>query len=258
MHKQIFLLAWLLLLSGCASNPNSYSRPKPQKNLDAYTAKAVDTHIQLAVGYLQRGLVEVALEKIETALRFDNNSGDAHTVAGAINEQIGRHDQARYHYQRAIKLDPEDGGILNNYGQFLCKSGDIDAAEEHFQLAVKDPFYATPAAAIGNACSCLANFGQGARAEQYCRDAIDLDPRVPDPYYHLARGFYQQNQYMKARAFLQRYGSVGPDTAESLSLCVQIEAKLGARDLASSCRKRLLKYFPKSQQARQLVVEASR
>ena len=63
---------------------------------------------------------------------------------------------------------------------------------------------------------------------------------------------------MKARAFLQRYGSVGPITPESLGLCVQIEVKLEAQDLVSSCRNQLFKNFPQSLQARELEKEASK
>lgn len=241
-----------MLLSGCVSSSGQHGGRDSRKTAEDRTAKAVDTHIQLAVGYLQRGQYEVALEKIEVALEINSKSGDAHTVAGTINEQIGRYEEADHHYRLAAKLEPENGGILNNYGQFLCRNEKVAEAEKYFKRAVEDPFYKTPAAALGNACSCLVTVGQVERAEQYCRSAIEQDAQAPEPYYHLAQVFYQLKQYMKARAFLQRYASVGPNTAESLMLCVQIEGELAAEDLASSCRDRLLKGFPKSSQAREL------
>jgi type IV pilus assembly protein PilF len=255
---QLWLLALVVMLAGCASNSESYPTRDSKDIAAEETAKAVDTHVQLAVGYLQRGQLEIALEKIETALKFDSKSGDAHTVAGAINERIGRYDEADRHYYRAVKLEPKNGGVLNNYGQFLCKSGETDKAETYFQRAVEDPFYTTPGVAMGNACSCFVNAGMGQRAEPFCRDAIKHNANTPDPYFHLARVFYQQQEFMKARAFLQRYDAVGDNTPETLLLCVQIEHQLDAQDLALSCRDKLLNGFPKSEQARQLTKEASR
>jgi len=256
--RQLFFLSCIILMSACASSSSQPDNRNQKVIEEERTAKAVDTHVQLAVGYLQRGQFEIALEKIEIALEHDPKSADAHTVAGAVNERIGRYDQADYHYHRAVKLKPNGGGVLNNYGQFLCKSEKVEEAEEYFRRAVDDPFYKNPATALGNACSCLVNSGQMQRAERYCRDAIERDAQAPDSYYHLARVFYQLEQYMKARAFLQRYDSVGPNTPESLMLCVRIETKLEALDLASSCRDRLLKGFPRSLQARELEQEASR
>jgi type IV pilus assembly protein PilF len=254
------LISVVTLAGGCVSTIDRTQRTTrdPADSAQAGKNKAVDTHIQLSVGYLERGQYEVALEKIETALQFNPNSGDAHTVAGAVNEAIGRYEQANYHYTRAAKLEPDDGGVLNNYGQFLCKSGKPAEAETYFRKAIEDPFYKTPSTALGNACTCFANSGDNERAEPFCRDAIERDSQVPDPYFHLAAIYYQQGQDMKARAFLQRYESVGVDTAESLLLCVQIETRLKADDLAISCRKRLIDDFPQSQQAQELIREATR
>ncbi len=61
---------------------------------------------------------------------------------------------------------------------------------------------------------------------------------------------YQMNNYLQARAFLQRYGSVGAWDANSLLLGYRIESKLGDTKSANRYRQELLERFPDSSQAR--------
>jgi len=60
---------------------------------------------------------------------------------------------------------------------------------------------------------------------------------------------YQTGNYLRARAFLQRYGSVGVWDENSLLLGYRIESKLGDVESADRYRLELLKRFPGSSQA---------
>jgi type IV pilus assembly protein PilF len=55
---------------------------------------------------------------------------------------------------------------------------------------------------------------------------------------------------MRARAFLQRFGSVGAWDEDSLLLGYRIESKLGDAKSANRYRLELLSLFPESSQAR--------
>jgi Tfp pilus assembly protein PilF len=54
---------------------------------------------------------------------------------------------------------------------------------------------------------------------------------------------------MMARAYIQRYHSVAPATAESLWIQVQAEKALGARDQYLKYARQLVKEFPDSDEA---------
>ena len=58
--------------------------------------------------------------------------------------------------------------------------------------------------------------------------------------------------YFKARAFMQRFESVGKPRPESLMLGRSIELRLGNGSAASDYTRRLLQSFPESQQAHEL------
>jgi len=240
--KQMLLLLVIVALVGCASSGSGgQGRSRgSQSAQEAKQAKAANINVELAIGYLQEGRVELALEKVERALDQNPRSAPAHSVAGVIKERVGRMDEARTHYERSVRLDPDNGDLLNNYGQFLCKMGDYDEAVDNFARAIEQPFYETPQVALGNACFCQYKAGELANAEAFCRQAIDADPRYGDAYYLLSR------------AFLQRYQAIGPDTPATLSLCVKIERAMNDREAANDCQQTLKRNYPDSPEAREL------
>ena len=65
----------------------------------------------------------------------------------------------------------------------------------------------------------------------------------------MAEVSYQKKSYLRARAFLQRYESVGPDTEESLYLGFLVESALGDSRAAAQYRDKLYEEFPGSVQA---------
>ncbi|MDH3379737.1 MAG: type IV pilus biogenesis/stability protein PilW, partial [Gammaproteobacteria bacterium] len=70
--------------------------------------------------------------------------------------------------------------------------------------------------------------------------------------YLMAQLKYREQNYMSARAHLQRYFDSGALNSQSLFLAVQVERNLGARDLESSYAKQLRLQYPKSQEAKEL------
>ncbi len=252
--RGIFLtgLVIVVLCAGCASS--SSSSREPQR--DTRAQELAQVNIRLAAGYLEKGRLELALEKINTALRLDPKSATGHTVAGIIHEQIGQAEMARKSYRRAASLAPDDGNVLNNYGQFLCKNGQIEEAIEKFDKAVSQPFYHTPHVAMTNACACLEMDGRIERAEQYCRKALESNAEYPDTLFRLSRIMHTAGEDFKARAFLQRFESVAQHTPDTLQLCYDIETSLEDQSAAADCAKQLRKQFPKSNQARDLDGEA--
>ena len=243
----ILLLALCVALAGCASSSGFAPRTASEKN-----QQAAKLHTQLAQEYFRKGQLDVARDRIRRALELDPASGDAHTVAALLHDQIGDYPQAEIHYSRAVELKPKDGGVNNNYANFLCSRGRYDEADALFQTALNDPYYRTPEVALANAGKCAYSAGKMAAAERYLRSALERDPDQSAALLPMARTLLARGDALRARAFLQRHEARSAASPETLLLGVQIEESLGDRRAAAEYRKRLLDQFPRSQQARSL------
>lgn len=237
------------LLGGCQSGPES-----TVKREDAATQRddAARVHTELGQKYLQQGKLEIALEKLNKALSFNPDYVDAHTVIAVLYESINDLPKAEEHYRRAAQLKPKGGAENNNYGRFLCTQGHYAEAQQYFERALADPFYQTPALAMGNAGACLAKAGKNEEAEKMLRQALAVNPNDAEALLALGTILYGKSEYMKARAFVQRFESLARPRPDALMLGRNIELRLGNAKGASEYSRKLLRNFPDSAEARSL------
>ena len=241
MEMRIVLLVLILLITACTTS----GREDELKN----NRKAAETNTYLGQGYMQREQYEIALEKLKIALAYDMTYAPAHTVLGVLYETLGDLEQAEKEYAAAVKYDASDGDVNNNYGAFLCRIGKGKGAEQYFLKAVKDLFYRTPEIAYSNAGYCALEQGDLDKADAFLRQSLGYNDELPSALISMADVSYQMNNYLRARAFLQRYGSVGAWNANSLLLGYRIESKLGDAESANRYRLKLLERFPDSSEA---------
>jgi type IV pilus assembly protein PilF len=208
--------------------------------------KAAETHTALGRNYMDRGQYEIALEKLKRAVANDRSYAPAHTLLGVLYETIGEIELAGKEYRLAVKYDPKDGDVNNNYGAYLCARGEPEEAEKYFLVAVDDPFYDTPAIAMANAGSCALQRGDLDNAETFLRQSLEHDSRLGSALLPMAEVSYRQGEYLRARAFLQRYETLGEMDEQSLALGYQIETKLGDEESAEKYRAELQKRYPNS------------
>jgi type IV pilus assembly protein PilF len=248
------LAAGLLLgaLTGCATTSPAGSGGSSGRVVESGKSSRPETpgqqaaalQVKLGQGYLNQGELETARDKLRRALELDPDSADAHTLMAVLNERIGRPEVAEQYYRRAVTLKPEDGGVNNNYGTFLCGTGRYPEAQQHFERAVKDPFYRTPAVAYANGGFCALKSGDPVVAERMLRAALELEPQNPGALYELARLNFNRGEFMRARAFLQRYEAVSAAEPEALQLGASIEQGIGDRAAAARYLKQLQERFP--------------
>ena len=234
------LFVLCLLLTAC------YSAPKKS---DKDSRAAAETNTALGRQYTARGQYEIALEKLKRAIAQDRTYAPAHTMLAVLYETSGEYEQAEMAYREAVRYDPDDGSVNNNYGAFLCTHGQPDKAEPYFLAAVKDPFYQTPEVAYANAGSCALQRGDLDKAEAFLRQSLQYDDKLAAALLPMADLNYRKENYLRARAFLQRYEAVAPHNEESLLLGFRIETKLGDEESARRYRRTLLERFPNSKQA---------
>lgn len=211
--------------------------------------KAAAANAQLALTYLKQGDLAAARDKIEKALKQHPNTPETQMAAGFVYDRLGETRKAGEHFERAVKLDRDNADVLNNAAVFLCLKGDRKKGEEYFLRAAKSPLYRTPEVAYSNAGRCARADGRPKDAEKYFRDSLAIRPNQPDVLLEMADLTYQSRNYLSARAFLQRYATSAPATADSLLLGFRVESAMGDAAAAAEYATRLRAEFPTSAQA---------
>ncbi len=195
--------------------------------------------LQLAQLNLGKGDLVGAERQAKQALRGDPRSAAAYTVLAIAQDRTGNVAVAGKHYLRAAELAPTQGGMLNNYGTWLCSQGRAAESLQWFDRALASPGYQTPNVAFANAGACALQAGQAARAERSLRQAIALDPQSQVALSAMAELEFKAGRMMAARAFSQRRLAAAPPDAAALLLASQIEYKLGDKKSAEEYVRRL-------------------
>lgn len=213
---------------------------------------AARLNAQLAVAYLQRGEIAAAREKVEKALKENDRDSAVHTAAALVFERLQDRDQADRHYAEALRLDPKNPELMNNYAVFDCRNGRAAAGQKLFEQAARNPAYTTPEVAYANAGVCARAAGDLAAAEAAFRRALEQRANFPDALLQLADLTFQKGNGLAARGLLERYFQAAPHTADALALAVRVERGLGDATTARRYFDELVNRYPDAVQVREL------
>jgi type IV pilus assembly protein PilF len=234
-----FLLVLFLLLTGCATASKQAAMTAKPKAISSEGR----LNVELAQNYLKRDMVDKATERAEKALALDPGSADAHALMATIHAYNGAQDKAAREFDRAMRIAPNDGSILNAHAAWLCDRGQTAKADEEFVRALQDGRYAKPQQALHNAGVCAHKAGHWKKAEDYLRRVIAVSPQNGQVLVLLADAELRQGKIMEAQAFIQRRDSLGSD-AETLELAARIEDAANNAHAAARYRQRLKDEFP--------------
>jgi type IV pilus assembly protein PilF len=246
---RIILIITITGLSACSSKQEVVIEKRVQEP-DLIQAAALN--VQLAIGYIDRGQLAVAQEKLDKAIEQDPDNVDAYTTMAYLKRKVNELDEAEKYYLEALEIRSTNPNIHNNYGGLLCQMGRYDKALDEIRLAYEDPFYETPYLAYANAGTCLLDKGDYKEAETMLRKALRDQPNYAGALISMAEIGVKTEKYLMARAYIQRYHAVARPSAESLWLQVQSEKALGAQDHYLKYARKLLKDFPDSDEAGKL------
>ncbi len=242
MARIACLLALALALVACQSTSPTKSKADTAKD----RIKLAEINTQLAIAYMRDGDNELALKKLEKAVEADPKSAGAHNALGLLYTRLGEADQAEQHYKAALSLEPKNYSALNNYGQFLCQQTRFEEGQARFQEAIKNPLNRAPENALTNAGTCALQAKDRTGAEQHFRAALQIDPRLAPALLSMAQLSVDQENYLQARGYYQRYLEVGPQNPRTLWLGIRIEHGMDDQDSVSSYAMKLKNKFPDS------------
>ena len=97
-----------------------------------------------------RATLPRAEQAARRALVLDSTSASAHAALGNIHRDRWQWAEADREYRRALQLRPDDPEIMNQYGQFLAQTGQLDGARRWLGRAMRlNPLAPTPPMVLG-------------------------------------------------------------------------------------------------------------
>jgi len=260
MIRSLHLLALCLAvaLAGCSSPPktdaNTPPEPPPPVTPQVVSAKdRAQIHTDLAAGYYERGRMDVALEELTESMKLDATIAKTYNVYGLVYATMGESAKAEQNFQRALSLAPADPEIRHNWGWFLCTSGRARESIPEFELALRDPLYRTPEAALINAGRCSASLGDTAGAQNYFRRALAVSPNNPSAAYGLAQIAWKARRYDEARGFMRPVMQQTNPPPDALYLGMCVERALGDRQAELSYVSQLRNRYPDAAETKAIV-----
>ncbi|MEQ9021456.1 MAG: type IV pilus biogenesis/stability protein PilW [Pseudomonadales bacterium] len=238
---KLALFTSLLLLQACGSNPVE----------EENSQRALNTYVELGLNYLSSGNRDQARSNLLRALEIDSDSPKANNAIALLYQIDGEFDLAEEHFRKALREDREFSQGRNNYARFLFMLGRFGDAREQYEIASNDVNYRLrPEAFIGLALSEKA-LGNPDKAEAALRRAITLEPRAGADMLELSQLKYDQEDYVTAKSYLDRYEATNPSSPRSLALGMQIAEKFGDDRAYETYDMALKNLFPNSREARE-------
>ena len=236
------------LLSACISTTTG-SVTEPQRN----EGDAAELNYQLGARYYQNGNYELARDRLMLATELNPKLAVAYTTLALTYEKLENNRLATDAYEAAVRVAPKDFDVQNAYAVFLCRAEDYEKAKRHFDKSIKHFENDNSEVMMNNAGMCMMKKPDFVAAEAYFRAALDRQPKYVEALLQLCLLKYSQEDYLSARAFLQRLMATGASSAGVLYLASRIEDMLGNDRGRMDFEDQLIRDFPTSPEARKVL-----
>jgi type IV pilus assembly protein PilF len=236
----------LLLLCGCVSTTANV----PAETDDKAAARQ---YAQLGARYFRNGNYEMARDRLLRAIELDPRSADAHMTLALTYEQLDNERLAEQHHNLAVRYGPRNFNVRNAYAVFLCGRKRYDDAREQFRQAAAIPDNDDPEISLTNAGVCMAQKPDNEQAESFFREALEERPSYGEALIQMASLKYRTEDYLQARAFMQRFLATNKATPDARYLAVRTESALDDERASEEYANQLLREFPESAQARRVL-----
>ncbi len=240
----LIVLVVALLVAGCSSSAKRFGSEPAHRQ--------AETQVRLGMGYMQKGDLDIALGKLQSAVKTADDYAPAHNALAILYTRLGRIKAADKHYKKAVKVAVDDGAVHNNYGAFLCDQARYDEAHSYFVKAAEQLLYKTPALAYENAGLCAMREGDLVRAETAFRNALNINSELTVALLNMANLALKNERHLQGRAYIQRYEAVASHSAATLWLAIRVEQGLNDEAQVKRYSDKLRSRFPNSEQAGQL------
>ena len=250
MSERILVgLAACLLMLGCVTTTTTTGGARP----DADEDDAAELNYELGARYYHNGNYELARDRLLYSIELNPGNAVAHYTLALAYEKLENLRLATKSYERAARIAPRDYNVQNAYAVFLCNQQQYDNARKHFDRAVNVAENDTAEITLTNAGVCMMQKPDSEQAEAYFRQALDRKSNYSEALLQLSLLKFGSQDYLSARAFLQRYLSSNVASAGVLYLGMRIETELGDDRARTDYANQILRDFPESPEARRIL-----
>lgn len=180
--------------------------------------------------FMLDGDAAAAFERYRGAVERNPRLAAAHYGLGHAAASLGRADEARAAYLRAVELVPNHPEANNNLGLLLLEGRDLAGAIPRFEAAIAgDPTLASSHYMLGAA---LAMQGEQERARASYKRALELQPSYLDLHLQRGEGLAAEGRTEEALAHYGLVLELRPDSPRALLRRAQAHARSGAPSAA--------------------------
>lgn len=230
-----------------SGSPSGPSRDAANTAEPADPQRRAAVRLELASLYFSRGQPDTALEEVNRAIAAMPDGADAHGLRGLILASMGQTQAAEQALRRSLQLAPSDGGVMHNFGWFLCQQRRFDEADAQFVAAIAVPQYRDTVRTLLAQGVCHARAGRWSEAERALARSYELDPANPTTAFNLAEVLLRRGELERSRFYVQRINAVPEQvSAQSLWLAIRIERRLGNVDQLQQLGRQLRDRYPQA------------
>ncbi|MCS4306926.1 type IV pilus assembly protein PilF [Rheinheimera pacifica] len=250
MLKQKFFigvtLSSVLILAGCVSEQTYVGSDKPVSDRSFDNIEAARTRISLGLNYLRRGDTSQAKYNLERARSFAPNSAEVYSALAYYYQSVGEEKQAEEYFRQSIQKDANYADAYNNYGAFLCQLHRYDEAEQLLLKAISRPGYIRVAESYENLALCQLQQNNFSKAKSYLDSSVSHNTTRITSLTMAAGLSYAMGDNRAAKNQLDRISRLGRVSARTVLLSYLIAEKSGDRDTMQSAEQLLLTLYTDS------------
>ncbi len=160
-------------------------------------------HFLLGVSYQRKRELPEAAASLEKAVQLDGKRVDALSALALVYDEMKRPEESDSIYERALRIDPKNHLLLNNYAYSLCERG------LQLQRSLKMSKEAVEQQPVNQ--SYLDTYGwiyyrmqQYDEAERYIRKAVELGSTSAVILEHLGDVYFKESKKEKALEYWQK------------------------------------------------------
>jgi len=215
--------------------------------------KAVDTSLRAGVAYLRKGDTSNAYRHLQRSLSIEPKSAEVNNAMAMLYRYDKDKENEELFLKKALRYDAKYAPAQNNYGAFLYRHGDYEAALKHLKKAAGDVGYDKRWQSFLNIGYCYTKLTRSIDAEQAFRRAINekSDHHLPSANLELADILYERSHYVKAAKQLAVFAESAKPSPRSLWLGIRLARILNEKDKLASYELALRKLFPDSEEYEQ-------
>ncbi len=161
---------------------------------------------------------------IQSALRENNSNARAYSLMALLFEKEGNRSSARSQHELAVACGAKATAVVfHNFGCFLEDEGDINAAIEQYQAALKSDTYYTPSL-INYAAAVIQSKGDVQHGGELLKRAILVAPNDADVVFNYGRFLEEhERQYTLAADMFLKASSrkLAQPALACLTFCLQ-------------------------------------